>query len=199
MRVRRQLAVLVAAATAGVLSGCGMLGLSTKPGTGDAPEGGDADSWIVVSEGAVQPSGAARRGGSYSPSPLPGFLPLPSGSASPMASPYCAPTQRSSPLTGLSVEPGPGSAVVSWYHADEPTLVEYRLTPIPQSIVGGSQPDLAWTSVLPGAGCRTISVTVTDLDRNTPYIFSLDAVSTNYNADGNRTATVARSLVVSTT
>ncbi len=201
MRVRRHVLVLVAVVTAGVLSGCGLLGPGATEGSAaeGAGPGSDEDSWVLVSQGAVPPSGAAARGRSYAPSPLPGLLPLPSGAPSPQASPYCGPTQRSAPLTGLSVEPGAGSAVVSWYRAGEPELIEYRLTPMPQVIVGGEQPDLEWTTVAPGAGCRTISVTVSGLERNAPYIFSLDAVTKNYNADGYRTATVSRSLVVWTT
>ncbi len=162
---------------------------------------GDERSWIVVDEGAVVASASPGRVRRASPSPtvaLPAAEP-PAPAPAPASAAPCTGSRPAGQLAGLTVEPGPGTATVSWYNHGDPKLVEYRLTPIPQVIVAGFQPELQWTSIAPGAGCRDMTATLTGLDRDAPYVFSLDAVSANYNADGVRTVTVARSVVVYTT
>ncbi len=62
----------------------------------------------------------------------------------------------------------------------------------------GSQPELSWQEKAPGDGCRELTVTVTGLQRATPYVFSVDAVRRPTWTNTTRAATVARSAAVST-
>jgi hypothetical protein len=172
--------------------------------TGDAADrggqpDGDDRSWIVVDEGAAVPSATPRRVRSAGPSPTVALPVAEPPAPAPSATAPCVGSRPAGQLAGLTVEPGPGTATVSWYNHGDPMLVEFRLTPIPQVILAGYQPELQWTAIAPGAGCREMTATLTGLDREAPYVFSLDAVSRNYNADGVRTVTVARSVVVYTT
>ena len=62
----------------------------------------------------------------------------------------------------------------------------------------GEQRDIGWTVVTPEATCGYMTATVTGLDRDTRYVFSVDAVSRRTGSDGTYAATVARSGVVKT-
>jgi hypothetical protein len=99
-------------------------------------------------------------------------------------------------INGLDVEPGRGRATVSWYHAGDASLQSYRLVAVAQRLIAGAQPEPAWQSIEAGAGCREMTATVTGLDSGAPYVFSLDAVTTNRTSDGTRSVLIARSQVV---
>jgi hypothetical protein len=161
---------------------------------------GDGQSWVVVKQGQPVASAGLRTVSSPSPTPT---LALPAtaapGGTAPSSAAPCTGVQQTGQLGGLTVVPGPGTATVTWYNPGDPALVEYELTAMPQIIVSGAQPSLRWQPIKPGAGCRMMTATVTGLSRGAPYVFSLDVVSRNYNADGNRTVTVARSTVIETT
>jgi hypothetical protein len=192
--------VLVAGCLIALLGGCGLLGGDAPTGDGSsaAAGGAEGDSWVVVERGTVTPSATPASAARPTATPAFSFAPLSTASVPPSVDGDCGTVKQTSPLSSLDVEPGAGTAVVTWFRDNNPSTVEYRLTAIPQAIGSGQQPDLEWVSVAPGAGCRTVTATVNGLDRSAPYVFSLDAVSTNYNADGNRTATIARSQVVYT-
>lgn len=201
MRTRRRTAVLVAGSALAALSGCSAIGLSTSAdGSTDAATGATSNSksWTLVSAGARTPTPGAIAG--YSPSPTPTFklVPLPTASPSGSATGGCSGSQPLGRLAGLDVTPATTSARVTWPDIGDPTLVQYRLTAIAQDIVGGSQADLTWVEVEPTTRCATLTATISGLTSGRPYIFSLDAVLKNYNSDGNRTSTIARSLVVYT-
>jgi hypothetical protein len=197
MSGRRATAMLLAAVPL-LTGGCGLTGASSGAGA-EAAADRPSDSWVVVARGTATPSASALAGVSPTASPLPTLPAVPTPATPTASSPAtCDANPRTSPLAGLTVQPGAGTAVVTWYHGGDPAMVEYRLTALPQRIVQGSQPDLAWQSIAAGTGCRTVTATVTGLDRAAPYVFSLDAVRTNHNSDGTRTSTVARSSVVHT-
>jgi hypothetical protein len=199
MRTRPRTAVLVAGSAVALLSGCSALGISAaEDGGAQVSTGkGSTNSWVLVSQGARRPSAAPGGGATPSATPLLTLRPTTTGAMpSAMGTPACAGNEQLGGIAGLAVKPGAGSATVTWYNPGDPRLVQYRLTAIPQNLVGGSQPDLTWQEIAPGAGCRTMTATVTGLTSGAPYVFSLDAVLTNYDTDGNRTATIARSLVV---
>jgi hypothetical protein len=187
-----------------LLSGCGVVGLSASgDGGSDAAAAGappSAPGWVVVSRGSATPS--ARPGyPAASPTPLAsGFLPL--GTPTPTRTPVstCSPNLFDfSKIGPADVVPGRTSAVVSWYNVGGYNLVQFRLTATSQDPVGGKQRDVGWLVVEPGRPCGWMSATVTGLDRRTGYMFTVDAVVHRRSGDGTHAATVARSLVVSTT
>jgi hypothetical protein len=186
-----------------LLTGCAVLGRSASGGGGTAgaagrPSGGPG--WVVVSRGSATPSARP----SYpapAPTPLPsGFLPL--GTPTPTRTPIstCSPNLFDfSKIGPADVVPGRTSAVVSWYNVGGYNLLQFRLTATSQDPVGGRQRDVGWLVVKPSLPCGRMSATITGLDRRTGYVFSVDAVVYRRSGDGTHAATVARSLVVSTT
>lgn len=179
-----------------LLGGCDIPGLasSAKPAATPSPSAGD--SWILVERGRRSPTPvpvATRRPTQDALPPLPTpATALPAGTPTPP----CIGTVPQGPPAGLTVVPGAGSATVSWYHVGDPGLVSFRLAAVPQRLVTGAQADPRWQTIPAGAGCRTMSATVTGLERDSPYIFWLDAVTRRYSGDGDRDITVARSGVV---
>ncbi|WP_412750549.1 fibronectin type III domain-containing protein [Krasilnikovia sp. M28-CT-15] len=93
---------------------------------------------------------------------------------------------------------GTTSAVVSWYHPGDVSVVAYRVTAISQDLVEGQQPQLPWTVVTPEPGCHTITATVAGLQPHTRYVFPVNADRVSTTLDGTQSLTVARSRVVST-
>jgi hypothetical protein len=169
--------------------------------TGKAQEAGQAaaegESWIVVTEGKVKAEPAEPVPAQPEPEPEEPHLPeLEPVELAEVHRERCVPGDRHHP--GLTVEPGAGAGTVTWYNAGDPSLESYRLAAIPQNLVAGHQPPVRWQTIPAGAGCRTMTAIVRDLDRRAPYIFWLDAVRTSPGLDGNRTNTIARSLVVQT-
>lgn len=187
-----------------LLSGCGVIPGSSSGSSGESgaevATGGDAGSWIVSARGSATPL-PRPSGGTASPAPAPtGFLPL--GAPAPTGTPTdtcSANTFNFSRIDGLDVTPGATSAVLSWYNVGGDNLVEFRLYAISQDLKVGSQRDVGFVTVRPRTPCGEMSATITNLDRATEYVFSVDAVVLRRSGDGTHAATVARSGPISTT
>jgi hypothetical protein len=180
-----------------LLGGCG-----TGAKSGNAAEPAPAgDPWVLVNKG--EPTAAPAAGGKFGPrTPYPsGFLPLAAAAATPTPTPAgsatCAPVGGNA-MNFASVEPGTTSAAVTFYNKGGNTLVEYRVTAIVQDLQNGEQRDVGWTVLTPGAGCGLLTATVTGLETQTDYVFSVDAVDKRLGKDGTTSETVARSQVVRT-
>jgi hypothetical protein len=199
---RRKWAVLTLVPA--LLSGCGVLGLSSGPGSGGTGTGAtaaaSASPWIVVATGSATPSPVPTRPAA-TPATTAGFLRP--GTVRPAARPpgvTCEPTTFNfAKIAGARVTPSATSAVVNWYNTGGYNLVEFRVTAISQDLVVGKQRDVGFVTVKPGAGCRTMSATITGLDRRTGYVFSVAAVVLRRSGDGTHAGTVARSHAVRTT
>jgi hypothetical protein len=195
---RRNWAVL--ALVPALLSGCGVLGLSS-PGSGGGagpttPPSGP--NWIVVAQGSATPSPTPTPG-PPTPAITGGYLPLrtPVATGTPVLN--CSPnTFNFSKVAIAYATPSTTSAVVSWYNVGGYNLKEFRLTAISQDLVHGKQRDVGFLAVTPGAPCGQMSATITGLDRKTGYMFSVDAVVIRKSGDGWHAATVARSHVIYT-
>lgn len=189
-------AALAMLATVLLSAGCEVPGLGAAgPAASATPEPDSTDSWIIVARGSATPSPGTGRGVPPSPTPT---LPLPVATAAPAgtAPARCAGTTRSGQLNGLSVQPGARSATVTWFNGGDPGLVSYRLAAVPQRLETGNQLPVDWQDVPAGAGCRTMSFTISGLSSGEPYIFWLDAVSRRLVGDGTRDNAVGRSEVV---
>jgi hypothetical protein len=185
-----------------LLSGCGVLGLSTKPvvGASPTPAPNSGPDWMIFAPGSATPS-PVPSGPRASPSSIlaTGFLPLPAAQPTPTPSPMCSPnTFRFSKIAGVDVTIGTTSAVVSWYNVGGENLVQFRLTAIGQNLVVGRQRDVGWVVAKPKTQCGQMSATITGLSRKTGYVFSVDAVVVRRSGDGAHAATVARSHVITT-
>jgi hypothetical protein len=155
--------------------------------------------WMITNGGAAAsvPTPAV----SYSsPTPFPtGFLPLSTVSPTPTPTPSgndCASIKfHPGEINSATVVAGTSSATVTWYNPGGSDLVEYRVTAIAEHQLSvGDQRDIGWTVIKPGSGCGMMSAPVTGLDRNTAYVFSVDAVFTKYGQDGTWASTIARSI-----
>ncbi|MDY7089255.1 MAG: fibronectin type III domain-containing protein [Actinomycetota bacterium] len=189
---RRWLGLLVLAPL--VLSGCGSDGASTK----EAEEAA-GKSWLVVANGSATPSAVPNRAVG-TPTPFPsGFLPLPSNTPAPKptGSNSCPP-MKNQIINGADASAGDTSGTVTWYDPATADLVEYRITAISQDPRLGQQRDVGWTVVTPGATCGYRTATIVGLDRDTRYVFSVDAVTSRADSDATYAKTVARSQVVKT-
>ncbi|MBM2621489.1 fibronectin type III domain-containing protein [Actinoplanes sp. LDG1-06] len=191
--MRRRWLGLVVLAPLLLLGGCG------KDAKTDATEQPAGKSWVVVTSGSATPSaGPGRATGAPSPFPS-GFLPLPS--TTPAATPtgsYSCPPVKNQIINGADATAATTSGTVTWYNPATADLVEYRITAISQDAMLGNQRDIGWTVVTPGADCGYMTATIVGLDRNTRYVFSVDAVSSRSDSDGTYAKTVARSQVVKT-
>lgn len=205
MRGRLGAAVVLVAAVLTGVTGCGML-----PGLGGGAGGGTAAKQqgkvlnlpqrTVYSKGnAVNPSaglttGAPVRGPLASISPLPRVrrsYPTPSLSPS-----ECTGVVRPGVINGVDVVPGTASATVSWWNIGDPSIVEYRLTAMPQELLIGPQPGWTWQTVAPGKGCTRVTATVTGLISQTPYVFVVHALLKKYESLPPTAPEVARSEAV---
>ncbi|MFI5892676.1 hypothetical protein ACIA5D_21455 [Actinoplanes sp. NPDC051513] len=173
---------------------------STTATAAPSPSG---SPWVITSQGSATPS-AAPSGYTAKPSTFPtGFLPVASTTATPTptGSPGCPPDTAHA-IAGATVVPAAGSAAgsaaVTFYNYGGNDLVEYRITAISQDVLPGRQRDVGWTVMTPASGCGYLTATVTGLDAQTNYVFSVDAVTTQLGRDGTRAETVARSGVVTT-
>jgi hypothetical protein len=185
-----------------VLSGCGALGLSTKPviGPSPAPAAAPGPDWFLYAPGSATPS-ASPSGFPSSAKPIlaTGFLPLPPAVPTRRPAPLCSPNTFSfSKIAGADVTPGRTSAVVSWYNVGGSNLLQFRLTAIGQNLVVGRQRDVGWVVAKPTMPCGQMTATIGGLSRKTGYVFSVDAVVVRRSGDGSYAATVARSKVVTT-
>jgi hypothetical protein len=185
-----------------LLSGCGVLGLSSPPassGGGGATTSPSGPSWIVVAQGSATPS-PVPSGGAPAPTMASGFLPLPN-TPIPIGTPSvsCSPnTFNFTKIAAADVTPSTTSAVVSWYNVGGYNLKEFRLTAISQDLLGGRQRDIGFVVVTPSVPCGPMTAKITGLDRKTGYVFSVDAVVQRRSGDGTHAATVARSHVIYT-
>ncbi|MCM4078879.1 fibronectin type III domain-containing protein [Paractinoplanes hotanensis] len=193
--------VTVAALGTLALSGCDL------PGTGKDQAGAMAanpvgDSWIIVKEGErpAEDEPAAAPPVEEDKQEEEDALPVPE-TAEAVAAPHdprCIGTTPAGVIAPLTVKVGTTTATVTWYHPGDPAITTYRITSISQDPVPGPQPDLAWQDKKPADGCSNLSVTVTGLQRNNRYVFSVDAVRKPTWTDTTRAATIARSEAVLT-
>ncbi|MBL7254421.1 fibronectin type III domain-containing protein [Paractinoplanes lichenicola] len=188
---RRWLGLLVLAPL--VLSGCG------KDSSSKEAEKAAGKSWVVVANGTPTPSAAPSRAvGKSTPFPT-GFLPLPTTTPAPTPTgSFACPPVKNQIINGADATAGTTSGTVTWYNPATADIVEYRITAISQDAMLGNQRDIGWTVVTPGATCGYMTATIVGLDRQTRYVFSVDAVSTRSDSDGTYGKTVARSRVVKT-
>jgi hypothetical protein len=199
---RRSFLVVLALVPA-LLSGCGPeSGGSSTGATGAAAPAGDeaaGPGWIVAAQGSATPTPRPRYG-APTPTPTP-LAALPPGAPAAPRTPRstCSPnTFKFSRIDGLTVTPGPTSAVLTWYNVGGDNLVEFRLYAISQDLKVGSQRDVGYVTVEPKRPCGRMSATIGNLDRRTAYVFSVDAVVVRPSGDGTHAATVARSHPVTT-
>jgi hypothetical protein len=98
----------------------------------------------------------------------------------------------------LEVEVGATTATLTWYHPGDTTVTSYQVTSIAQELVPGEQRELEWEKVDPSEECGELTATVTGLEPDSAYVFSVDAVRQTTWQNTVRTATVARSGAVRT-
>jgi hypothetical protein len=195
---RGKLALLLIPFAPLLLGGCSK-GAGTQATV--APSAG-ATPWMAITGGSATPSPTPTI--SYSsPAPFPtGFLPI--GTITPVPTPSgtgdCASIKfHPGQINSATVVAGPTSATVTWYNPGGSDLVEYRLTAIAEHQLSvGEQRDIGWTVIKPGSGCGFMSAPVTGLDRQTSYVFSVDAVFTKLGKDGTWASTIARSIPTTT-
>lgn len=189
---RRWLGLLVLAPL--VLSGCG-----SDSSSKEAEEEAAGKSWVVVANGSATPSPVPNRA-TGTPTPFPtGFLPLPKDTPAPKPTgSYSCPPVKNQIINGADATAGAASGTVTWYDPATADLVEYRITAISQDPRFGQQRDVGWTVVTPGATCGYLTATIVGLDRDTRYVFSVDAVATRTDSDATYSKTVARSQVIKT-
>lgn len=159
------------------------------------------DSWIIVERGDPPPDKPAPLPAVPLQEELPEVLHLPEPVHAEVAEhldPRCVGNITPGDIAPLTVDPGATTATVRWYHPGDPHVLTYRVTSISQKLVVGRQPELRWQQVEPGEGCHTLTATVKGLQRDTPYVFSVDVVRLATWQNTTRTATVARSGVVAT-
>src|SRR4051812_32412271 len=131
-----------------LLSGCGVLGLSSSGGSAGAaataPPSGPA--WIVVAQGSATPSAVpSHPAASPTPTAASGFLALAAPSPTGTPTVVCSPnTFNFSRVAAASVRPSATTAVVSWYNVGGSNLKEFRLTAISQDLKIGKQRDVGF-------------------------------------------------------
>jgi hypothetical protein len=110
----------------------------------------------------------------------------------------CTGSIPASRIAPLEVEVGATTATLTWYHPGDPTVTSYQVTSITQQLTPGEQRAFEWQKVEPGEECGELTTTVTGLDRDSAYVFSVDAVRQPTWQNNARTTTVARSTAVRT-
>lgn len=155
------------------------------------PPGG---SWLIVKEGNPQLDELLPRVPAEEALPEVPLVPeVPHLVAAEPLDPRCVDRLARGKINPLDVDPGATTATLSWYHPADPSVQKYRITSISQKLVVGRQAELTWQEVEPSEGCRTLTTTVRGLQRNTPYVFSVDAVRRATWQNVGRAETVARS------
>jgi hypothetical protein len=101
-------------------------------------------------------------------------------------------------IAPLDVEVGATTATLTWYHPGDSTVTSYQVTSIAQDLTPGEQRELEWQKVNPSEDCGELTATVTGLEPDSAYVFSVDAVRKATWQNTARTATVARSEAVRT-
>jgi hypothetical protein len=198
--VRRGKLALLAIPFAGLLLG-GCAKTATNAQATAAPSA--TKPWMLRAGGPTGPTPTPSV--SYtSPTPFPsGFLPIDTAGPSPTPTPSgndCASIKfHAGQINSAGVTAGATTATVTWYNPGGADLVEYRVTAIAEHQLSvGAQRDIGWTVIKPGTGCGMMSAPVTGLDRQTSYVFSVDAVFTRTGVDGTRSTTIARSIPTTT-
>jgi hypothetical protein len=196
---RGKLALLVIPFAGLLLGGCAKA--STNAQATVAPSA--TTPWMLSNGGPVTP--VPTPAVSYSsPAPFPsGFLAISTVSPTPapaVSGNDCASIKfHRGQIDSATVSAGTTSATVTWYNPGGADLVEYRVTAIAEHQLSvGNQRDIGWTVIKPGSGCGMMSAPVTGLDRQTAYVFSVDAVFTKIGKDGTWASTVARSIPTKT-
>jgi hypothetical protein len=196
-RRTRWLVPLVTPLLAGsLLVGCA--GKGAVPTATPTPTTGTAgDEWLVVAQGSATPTPTPSRA---TPKPTATTRVLPRApQAKTVPSPTCTfDTPDFARMVALDVVPGKTTAKVSWFNTGGYNLVQYRVTATSQDIVFGEQRDIGFVTVTPEAPCGPLSTTLTNLDRNTLYVFTVDAVVVRASGDGMHAATLFRSGPIST-
>jgi fibronectin type III domain protein len=159
------------------------------------PANPPGNSWLLVEPGDRQ-----------EPEPVPAAVPvaeeipevlhvpvLPHVVHAEPVDPRCTGNVTPGKINPLEVDPGATTATVSWYHPGDPSVVRYRITSISQKLVVGRQAELEWQEIEPGEGCHMLTATVKNLQRDTPYVFSVDVVRTATWQNTTRAVTIARS------
>jgi hypothetical protein len=170
--VRRGLTVL-ALALLPAIAGCSALGLgSATPATPATSAPGTGNSWVVVQGGRAPSPGPSI--GAASPSASPSAL---LGSAAPGCP---ADGTTGSVMIPMTVTVGTGSLTATWpsQHGSD-----FRIAAVPQRLVSGVQPAVAWQHVAAGSGC-TVTATVGGLTSGKAYILWLDAPNAGTERDG---------------
>lgn len=177
-----------------VLAGCD----TKQEETAAAQRAGE--NWILVEKGE-RPQGEAEPAAATAAEEQEAHLPevekVEHQEAEPL-DPRCTGAHNPGDIAAVTVTPGTTTATVTWYHPGDPTVTTYKVTAISQSLAAGIQPETGWTDAAPGEGCHEVTATVTGLQADTPYVFSVDAVRRPTWQNGTRTSTVARSGVVAT-
>jgi hypothetical protein len=173
-------AVLVVAAALPVLSACGSSATPTASASASP-----AVPWLIDVSG--NPTATASPAFTFSASPTPSWVPLPSATTCDIAWPT---DERV--LIPLIVTPGAGSLKVQWPSWYGP---KYRVAAVNQQLVSGAQPPPTWVDVTAGSGC-TVSATLTGLISGNPYVVWLDAPDTPRHLDNSRSLYSGRSGVV---
>ena len=157
------------------------------------------ENWILVEKGERQPEEEEPAAAvvEQEEEELPELEPIEAHQPEPYE-PRCIGAHTPGKIAVAAVAPAATTAKVTWYHPGDPTVTTYKVTAISQSLVTGTQPEIGWTDAEPGEGCHEVTATVTGLQADTPYVFSVDAVRQPTWQNGIRTATVARSSVVPT-
>jgi hypothetical protein len=96
-------------------------------------------------------------------------------------------------LIPLTVTVGAGALGVQW--PGYGVSAGYRVAAVPQILVNGDQPPVAWRPVAAGNGC-TITAAITGLRSGAPYVVWLDAPGSGTRVDGSRLPYSGRSGVV---
>jgi hypothetical protein len=162
------------------------------------------DNWLVVKQGQRRPEAEEAAPRAADPEPVLEVPELhvpvaPHAVVAEHLDARCVGSLAAGKIAALDVDPGATTAKVSWYHPGDPSVVTYRITSLSQKLVVGRQAELKWQETKPGGeGCRALTATVTGLQRDTPYVFSVDAVRQATWQNSTRATTVARSSVVST-
>jgi hypothetical protein len=194
VRRRIGLALMLLGAAAGGGCSSGTQQVPVTPPSSGTP-------WMLFASGSATPSPTLSPG---SPTPTPN--PLKPGAAAAPASPKPVPSVTDcgndgpnfQNINGADVVTGATTGTVTWFNPGGKDIVEYRVTAIDQDLTAGPQRDPGWTVIARPAACGPMSATVTGLDRQTHYVFSVDVVMTEVGRDGTRATTIARSPVVVT-
>ncbi len=166
-------AVVVASLTAGCHAGGSAPAAVSSAGAPVPAAVPAASSPIAVT---VAPAVVAP-GAVHSGTPLPTVVvPTPARVTAPSPATYVVPcVAYPAPKQILpQVSPGSGTATVGWRSDGDTTVTTYRVTAVSQQLVAGSQPAPPTATVARGAGCGSLSVTITGLSHQVSYVFWLE-------------------------